>query len=290
MEPNELYYKMALIRAFETRVLELFGQGNLHGTTHCCIGQEIVAVSVCSQLSKQDIVVSNHRGHGHYIAKTGDVRGLMAELMGRPDGICGGRGGSQHLCNAEHNFYSNGVLGNMIPVAVGMAFAEKRKNSGARVVAFLGDGALGQGVVYEAFNLAALYALPILFVIEHNGIAQSTRTRDTMAGTIARRAEAFGLSFDMVGHTRDVNFLQNWGDVLCVPNIRHEILPKVIAFDVPRLCAHSKGDDLRKNSEMSWLQQRDPLRLAAIDIGIERAAELDEQAKREVADVESSLR
>jgi hypothetical protein len=156
MTPEQLldgYRRMALIREFEERLYALFREGVLYGTTHAYTGQEAIAVGVVGRLDRErDVITSNHRGHGHYLAYSDDVDGLLAELMGRASGACRGWGGSQHL--RYGNFLSNGVLGSMIPVGVGMALAEKRKQSGAIVCNFLGDGTLGEGVVYEALNMA----------------------------------------------------------------------------------------------------------------------------------------
>lgn len=167
----DLYRQLYRIRRFEETVLDAFPKGAFYGTTHTYLGQEANAVGVLSHLNEGDIVFSNHRCHGHFIAYGGDLRALFAELMGKPTGICGGVGGSQHL--HWKDFYSNGVLGSTAPVAVGTALAEKSKASGALAVIFLGDGALGEGVVYESLNIAALWKAPILFVIEDNGIAQT---------------------------------------------------------------------------------------------------------------------
>ncbi len=160
------------IRRFEETVLENFSKGVFYGTTHTYLGQEANAVGVLRNLQAGDIVFSNHRCHGHFLAYGGDPRALFAELMGKASGVCGGRGGSQHL--HWRNFYSNGVQGGIVPVATGMALAEKRKGSRAVTVAFLGDGTLGEGVVYEALNMAALWKAPILYVVENNRIAQTT--------------------------------------------------------------------------------------------------------------------
>src|SRR5512138_3297806 len=143
-QPTELYRLMARIRRFEETVLENFPKGLFFGTTHTCLGQEANAVGVLAHLGAEDIVFSNHRGHGHFLAYGGDPRALFAELMGRSTGVCGGRGGSQHL--HWRSFYSNGVQGGIAPVATGMALAEKYKSSGAVAVAFIGDGTLGEGV------------------------------------------------------------------------------------------------------------------------------------------------
>jgi len=130
----------------------------------------------------RDLIFSNHRCHGHYLIYSDDAEGLIAEIMGRATGVCGGRGGSQHLC--ARGFFSNGVQGGIVPVATGMALAEKMRGSGAVTVVFLGDGTLGEGAVYEALNLAALWELPVLFVVEHNQWAQSTPTASTIAGDV----------------------------------------------------------------------------------------------------------
>ena len=147
--------------------------------------------SASSTLQPGDIVFSNHRCHGHFLAYGGDPRALFAELMGKASGVCGGRGGSQHL--QWRNFYSNGVQGGIVPVATGMALAEKRKGSRAVTVAFLGDGTLGEGVVYEALNMAALWKAPILYVVENNRIAQTTPIEQAVAGSLPARFQAFGI-------------------------------------------------------------------------------------------------
>ena len=177
---------MYFIRRFEESLLDLFSAGKIDGTVHTYVGQEADAVGVVDHLERErDVIVSNHRCHGHYLAFTDDAAGLMLEIMGKKGGTCGGKGGSQHLCNG--NFYSNGVLGSTLPVAAGMALAEKQRGTGAVTVAFLGDGTLGQGVVYETLNLASLWRLPILFVVENNFYAQSTPSHLNLAGAIAGR-------------------------------------------------------------------------------------------------------
>ena len=155
--PN-LYRSLYLIRRFEEIVLDNFTRGIFFGTTHTALGQEANAVGVISQLDPGDVVFSNHRCHGHFLAYGGAPRALFAELMGKASGVSGGRGGSQHL--HWRNFYSNGVQGGVAPVATGIAFAGKLKGSRALAVAFLGDGTLGEGAVYEALNLACALAHP----------------------------------------------------------------------------------------------------------------------------------
>src|SRR5262249_26463983 len=159
---------------------------------HTGIGQEIAAVAVTAALDRsRDCVFSNHRGHGHFLAYCGETFALLAEILGRPDGVCGGRGGSQHL--HRRNFYSNGVQGGTVGNAVGIALAETRRRSGAVTCVWLGDGTFGEGLVYEAMNMASLLRLPIVFAIEANGIAQPTPTETQLAGSIAARCAAFDI-------------------------------------------------------------------------------------------------
>ena len=167
---EELYEKMYLIRKFEELLLEFFSKGELFGTTHTYIGQEAIAVSVMSNLNASDIVFSNHRCHGHFLAKENDPEGLLAEIMGKENDICKSRGGSQHL--QKNNFYSNGIQGGIVANSLGMAFAEKYKNTNNIVVVFMGDGTWGEGISYEVMNMASLWEVPLLVVVENNKYAQ----------------------------------------------------------------------------------------------------------------------
>ncbi len=192
MASNEtLFRQIYRIRRFEETVLENFPKGVFFGTTHTYIGQEANAVGVLANCQANDIVFSNHRCHGHFLAYGGSAAALFAEMMGRSTGVCGGRGGSQHL--QWRNFYSNGVQGGILPIATGMALAEKFKNTQAITYVFLGDGTLGEGTLYETLNLAALWQAPVLFVLEDNRIAQTTPTQLGIAGSMPARFEAFGI-------------------------------------------------------------------------------------------------
>ncbi len=186
---NSLYRALYRIRIFEETVLDNFPRGIFFGTTHTYLGQEADAVGVLSSILEIDLVFSNHRCHGHFLAYGGDPRALFAELLGRSTGVCGGRGGSQHL--QWKNFYSNGVQGGIVPIATGMALAEKYKQSSAVTIVFLGDGTLGEGIIYEAFNLASLWKAPILYVLENNHIAQTTGIELSMAGDIETQVQGF---------------------------------------------------------------------------------------------------
>ena len=187
----KIYHQLYKIRRFEETVLDNFSKGVFFGTTHTYLGQEANAVGVLSNIQEDDLVVSNHRCHGHFLAYGGDAGALFAELMGRSTGVCGGRGGSQHL--HWRNFYSNGVQGGIVPIATGMALAEKFKRNEAIAIVFLGDGTLGEGVVYESFNLASLWNAPILFVLENNRIAQTTPIELAVSGEISDRFRAYNI-------------------------------------------------------------------------------------------------
>ena len=268
---------MLLIRRFEQALLDLFGRGLVAGTTHTCLGQEYVPVALQGLLGPGDHVFSNHRGHGHYLARYDDPEGLLAEILGREGGVCSGVGGSQHL--RRERFLSTGVQGESLPVAAGVALHLKRREPGARAVAYAGDGTWGEGAVYETLNLAALWRLPLLVVVENNGIAQTTPTTSAMAGTIGARAAAFGVPHVLVTS-------------LDVPAIRARLAPLpvdgplVVEFRTHRLGPHSKGDDTRDPAAVAalpdWAQRcaaADPEQFARLD------AAARDRVERVVADV-----
>ncbi|GAA3440220.1 dehydrogenase E1 component subunit alpha/beta [Kutzneria kofuensis] len=241
-----------LVRRVEERLLELYARGEVPGTVHTAIGQEFSAVAVADHLVASDKVLSNHRCHGHYLAVTGDVPGLVGEVLGRANGVNQGRGGSQHL--HTDRFVSTGVQGGCVPIAAGLAMANRDDGI---AVCFIGDGTLGEGVVYEVFNLASLWRLPVLFVVEANGYAQSTRTEDALAGTIAGRAEAFGIRH---GQADTWHWEELWATARdAVRAVRSGAGPFVLEVRTARLGAHSKGDDDRDPAEIARLRSRDPL-------------------------------
>jgi TPP-dependent pyruvate/acetoin dehydrogenase alpha subunit len=268
---------MYLIRRFEETVLAEFKRGVFSGTTHTYLGQEADAVGVLSQIQPGDIVVSNHRCHGHFLAYGGDPFELFAELMGRTSGVCGGRGGSQHL--HWRDFYSNGILGGTLPVATGMALAEKRKRSGAVAAAFMGDGTLGEGVAYEAFNMAALWVAPVLFVIENNHIAQTTSTTAALAGSINRRLEAFGIPVCELDTSDVLEIIPAAGRLL--GEVRQAQAPRALILNTERFGPHSKGDDTRPEEYLARIRrERDPLAIHAgrIDLQTRTAVESEVDA------------
>ena len=251
---------MLLIRRTEELILRLFSEGKVGGTTHTYVGQEANAVGVIAQLDRtSDFVVSNHRCHGHYLAFGGPVAGLLAEIMGAPEGVCGGRGGSQHL--KFGHFLSHGVLGGGTPIGCGLAFAEKLSASDGVIVICLGDGALGEGVVYESLNMAALWNLPIFFLVENNRYAQTTPIELAVAGSIIQRGASFGLRTSEIEST-DVRALSAWG-ANAISYVRTQRRPLWGVIHTYRLSAHSKSDDTRPPEEIEHHRQRDPLQIAS---------------------------
>jgi len=282
--------KMALrIRRTEQKLLQLFSEGKLFGTVHTCIGQEFVAVAVGRALRADDIVFSNHRGHGHFLATGGTIVELIAEVMGKEAGICRGRGGSQHL--QKGRYFSNGIQGGIVPVTAGLALAEKLRGSGAIATVFVGDGTLGQGALYETLNIASKWELPLLVVCENNLFAQSTSQRETLAGDICGRAEAFGIA---TRQSTTYDWPQLFDDMeRSVAEVRAESRPVFHRVDTFRLMAHSKGDDNRPADYVKEHWSRDPLAtleaaLADDPRWVEAAAEITAEIALATASAEAS--
>jgi len=276
----ELYRQLLRIRRFEETVLDAFPRGVFYGTTHTYLGQEANAVGVLLHLQPGDLVFSNHRCHGHFIAYGGDLRALFAELMGKPTGVCGGLGGSQHL--HWKDFYSNGVLGSTAPVAVGAALAEKAKGSGAITVIFLGDGALGEGVLYESLNIASLWKAPILFILENNHIAQTTPIEMAVAGDISARFAAFAIPF-LELDTSDVAAIQA-AAAEEVRTLRAQGGPRALIIHTQRFGPHSKGDDTRDEKVLAKLRaQRDPLKIHGERLAAKERKGIEAEVESEVA-------
>lgn len=278
-DPVDLYRQLFRIRRFEETVLENFPKGLFFGTTHTYIGQEADAVGVLVHLQPQDFVFSNHRGHGHFLAYGGSPHALFAELMGRSTGVCGGRGGSQHL--QWHNFYSNGVQGGIVPISVGMALAEKVKGSNAVGFVFIGDGTLGEGVVYEALNMASLWQVPLLIVLENNHIAQTTSTKLAVAGSIAARFESFGIPTQELDSS-DVLEILPLAKII-IDKVRLEQSPRTLILHTCRFGPHSKGDDTRDPVEIAFLRKtRDPLRLLSSHLEQTQVAQIETAINAEI--------
>lgn len=255
---------MVAIRKFEQAVQKQIDAGNVRGTTHVCIGQEAVAVGACDMLQKGDMVTSTHRGHGHFLAAGGDMNRVMAELFGRQDGYCHGKGGTQHMASVEVGFVgSNGITGGGIPYATGMALAMKMRKKSNVVLSFFGDGAANQGTFHESLNMASIWHLPIVYLIENNQYAMGTSVRASIKiDRLVDRAPAYG----MKGIHVDGN------DVIAVSDALHEAAAYARSGDGPvlveaktyRMAGHSRNDRCvyrTREEEQAWGQLCPLLRL-----------------------------
>jgi len=281
MEINyRLYKQMLIIRRFEEQLLDSYSSGKLVGTTHAYIGQEANAVGIFDVLDKDDIVFSNHRCHGHYLAYGGDPYLLAAEVMGKVTGLVAGRGGSQHI--QLRNFYSNGIQGGIVPIATGMALAEKYIQSRRIAVVFLGDGTFGQGIVYESFNIASLWNVPILFVVENNRYAQTTPIELAMAGNIKDRFKAFGINSWELDST-DVLKIRKIAEE-GIDFVRTNVQPAGLILNTYRFSAHSKGDDFRDPEEIASYLKNDPLNIHKHRLNIEICEQIESDINWQISD------
>jgi pyruvate dehydrogenase E1 component alpha subunit len=291
-----LYEQMARIRQFELRVNELYLSAKMPGLAHLYAGQEAVAVGVCSVLGRHDVITSTHRGHGHCLAKGASVDLMFAELLGKADGYCHGKGGSMHIADQETgNLGANAIVAGSAGIATGAAMSALRLGTGGVAVCFFGEGALGQGVLYEVMNMAALWALPVVYVCENNLYNEYTRYQETTAGEIVARPQAFGIPAEVV----------DGQDVLAVRTAASRAVERARAGGGPgflecrtyRFLGHHVGDVDRsyyrsKEEEEEWKTSRDPLRILGDRMreqGIadeNRLRELDERVAAEVADGE----
>ena len=222
-----IYERMQLIRVFETRVSTEFGKGKIPGFVHLYAGEEAVAVGICAHLTDADYMTSTHRGHGHCVAKGVDVRGMMAELFGKATGICKGKGGSMHIADMDKGMLgANGIVGGGPPLACGSGLTAKTMGTDQVTICFFGDGASEQGTLHESLNLAAIWKLPIIFVAENNGYAESTPAHyHCSVENIADRAAAY----NMPGVTIDGN------DLFAVYESAHEAVARARAGQGPSL-------------------------------------------------------
>jgi len=285
-EDARWYRRMRFIRRFEETLLSLFDEGVLNGTTHACIGQEADSIGVIDHLGPLDHVFSNHRCHGHFLARTGDAVGLLAEIMGKPEGVCFGTGGSQHLC--APGFKSNGVQGGIVPAAAGIAMANQLSGSDALSVVFIGDGTLGEGTVYETLNLAALWSLPLLIVLEDNDWAQSTPSALNRAGDVVSRFTAFGIPTVDVESTdvREIHRLA--GET--IDAARASRSPHALVIRTYRLCHHSKNDDNRPQEEVAARWDVEPLRVHGERLDATERDAIDADVDAALNDVVSHVR
>jgi len=245
--------KLVKIRLFEEKLLELFSEGKINGTTHTCIGQEEIAVAVMSLTNDNDYIFSNHRGHGHYLAKFEDYKGLFCEIMGKSGAVNNGVGGSQHI--NRHNYYSTGIQGESVPVSAGVALSLKKNNSDISI-SFIGDGTWGEGAVYESLNMSSLWQLPTIVICENNQISQSTPSKKNLSGTIQKRANAFNIDYVEIPEDLKVNEIV---EILypLFDKVRTNRSPLIVEVKTKRISSHSKGDDTRDQKVILELKSRD---------------------------------
>lgn len=265
---RELYRTMRTIRRFEETVVELVNSNEIPGTTHEYIGQEAVAAGICSVLRRSDFIASTHRGHGHLVAKGADVRRMLAELMARSSGLNRGRGGSMHVADVSLGVLgANGIVAGGVPFALGAVWGQREAGSDEVAAAFFGDGAVGQGLLYESLNMAALWNLPVIFVCENNGYAVSLAVRDAVAGTVTARADACGIPSETVDgmNAREVRAAA----LRAVEHARSGTGPYFIECLTYRYAGHHTAEGslkltYRTPDEIAQWKQRDPL-IAARD-------------------------
>lgn len=262
-----MYEQMMKIRLFEERVNELYTSAKMPGLAHLYIGEEAVAVGVCEALRSDDYITSTHRGHGHCLAKGADVRLMFAELLGKASGYCRGKGGSMHIADQERgNLGANAIVGGSIGIAAGAALSAKMRGTDQVAACFFGEGALGQGILYEVLNMAALWRLPVIYVCENNLYNEYTPYRETTAGEITARPRAFGISTEEVDG-QDVTAVFN-ATMRAGERARAGEGPAFLLCHTYRFMGHHVGDVdrgyyRRKEEEQRWRSERDPLRMLA---------------------------
>jgi len=253
-EKEDFFFQMSLIRTFEKKLLKLFEQNLISGTTHTYIGQEANSAAIFNHIDKDhDIIWSNHRCHGHFISYSGMIIELMAEILGKKEGVCSGRGGSQHI--HYKNFYSNGLLGGSLPQSVGTSFANKYNDKSITII-FIGDGTLGSGYLYESMNLASIWKCPLLFICENNFIAQTTPSNLTLSGEISLRPKAFGIKHFST-YEYNVDSINSISEEV-INYVRQTRKPSFFEIGSIRLGPHSKGDDTRPTEEIKNNLSKDP--------------------------------
>ena len=250
---EELYYEICLIRAFEEYLLHAFSLGHIPGTTHTCIGQEANSVAILNNIYQGDSVWSNHRCHGHFISYSKKPLLLLKEILGKKEGICGGRGGSQHLC--YKNFFSSGIQGSGLGISIG--YAEANKMKGNIAISFIGDGTFGQGIVYESINIALIRKVPIFIVIEDNEIAQTTKYSDVHFSSINSKLKGLGVDGISIVST-DLKEIEEVSSRL-IKKVRASNQPFFLHIKTIRLGPHSKSDDTRSKDEIQSIQNLDPI-------------------------------
>lgn len=283
---QNLYRSMKRIRAFEEELVELVGRGEIPGPTHEYTGQEAVAVGVCASLRTDDKITSTHRGHGHLIAKGASIPRMFAELAGRATGLNSGRGGSMHAADLSLGILgANGIVGAGAAIACGAAWAGTQLGRDSVVVTFFGDGALSQGVLLEAMNLAALWKLPVIFACENNGFAVSLRVEDALAGDTLDRAKGFGMPAVRVDGM-DVEAVAS-ATAGAVARARAGDGPTFMDFITYRYVGHNTGErylgvNYRSQDEIDSWRPKDPIAQAGAVIDEADRDRIDNEVAAEI--------
>lgn len=275
---TSIYRRALMIREAEVTLQTLFAEGKVPGFVHLSIGQEAIASALSEWLGPGDTVSSNHRGHGHTLAKGVDLTGFFAEILGRATGICGGRGGSMHVADLGLGMLgANGIVGAGLPITTGSALALKLRGKGELAVVYFGDGALAEGLVHECLNIAKLWSLPVLFCCENNGWSEFSPTHLQLAVKLGDLAGAYGIPYREADGNDIVEMERASAEA--VEHIRGQGGPFVLECHTTRVKGHYEGDrqDYRESDELSALSDRDPIRLGRerlIALGVP-AAEID---------------
>lgn len=289
----EMYRTMNHIRAFEEKVAWFFSRGMIHGTTHLYIGEEATAVGSIANLDDNDMITSTHRGHGHTIAKGIDLNRMMAELLGKADGYCKGKGGSMHIADLTRgNLGANGIVGGGLPIAVGAGITVRLKKLDSVVVCFFGDGALNEGSFHESVNLASVWDLPVIFICEDNQYGMSmSRHKSIKIKDLSDRAVAYGIP----GRTVDgQNVFDMYDAVAEAKEYVKENGPMLIVSETYRYLGHSKSDAnrYRTKEEINEWRERDPIGILGREMvarGIADEAKLEAIADEARADIDAAV-
>ncbi len=291
------YRQMVSIRRFEEQVNEVYTRALMPGLAHLYSGEEAVAVGICEALRVDDYITSTHRGHGHCLAKGASPDRMFAELLGKEAGYCRGKGGSMHIADpATGNLGANAIVGGSVGIATGAAFAAKTLGTDRVAVCFFGEGALGQGSLYEVMNLAQLWKLPVIYVCENNQYNEYTHYQETTAGTILGRAAAFGIEAARVDG-QDVRAVHEVAKRF-VNRARSGVGPAFLQCDTYRYSGHHVGDINReyyrsKQEEHLWKTDRDPILVLAkwlLEQGYADAASLEQITSEVLAIMESAVK
>ncbi|MCT4635640.1 MAG: pyruvate dehydrogenase (acetyl-transferring) E1 component subunit alpha [Rickettsiales bacterium] len=257
MQPLKLYKEMLLIRRFEEKSSQLYGMGMIAGFCHLYSGEEAIAVGMHNIINKNDSTITAYRDHGHILVAGSDPKTIMAELMGKSTGCSKGKGGSMHMFDLEKKFYGgHGIVGAQVPIGTGMAFAAKYKEDNSITLAYFGDGALNQGQVYESFNMAALWKLPIIYIVENNGYAMGTSIkRHCSIDDLSKRGESFGIPGIKIDGMNIIEVMEKGKEA--VDYVRAGNGPMLIEMQTYRYRGHSMSDPATYRSKEEVSNVRD---------------------------------